>query len=123
VRLFLSRFAEDLDGTQGKADHAASESSEELSATAFESRARAILLQYMPAADRRRLRPSFRDFISRNESRSGRVRHRLIRSLERFDLSDLRGIQPQFNRDHGDAQIDRRLAEIEKQALDEETNE
>jgi hypothetical protein len=122
VRLFLSEFAESLDRDLHTSPvGAVSKESEELSATAFEARARAILRQYMPAAERHRLRPNFRNFISRNKLRPARVRHRLVQALGRFDLSDVQGMQTQFNRDHGDRETDRKLAEIEKQALGDET--
>jgi hypothetical protein len=124
IRLLLSEIAASLDGNRDAPPvGVVSEESAELSATAFESRARRIFRQYTPAADRHRLRPSFRDFISRNKLRSGRVRHRLIQSLGRFDLSETQSMQAQFNRDHSDQETDRKLAEIEQQALGEETIE
>jgi hypothetical protein len=124
VRLFLSELTESLHRIQDlPAVGAVADKEQELSATAFEARARAILRQYMPAAEGRSLRPSFRDFISRNKLRSGRVRHRLIQSLGRFDLTDMQGLQTQFNRDHSEQDTDRRLIEIEQQALGDETIE
>jgi HD superfamily phosphohydrolase len=121
VRLFLSDLTKSLHRIEDVPTLSAkAEKEQELSATAFESRARAILRQYMPAAEGRSLRPSFRDFISRNKLRSGRARHRLIQSLGRFDLSDMQGMQTQFNRDHSDQDTDRRLVEIEQQALGDE---
>jgi len=65
---------------------------------AFRSECTRIFRQYIPAPERGRLRQYMRDFISRNESRSARVRSSLLQALAKFDLSDLCAV-PQFNRE------------------------
>jgi hypothetical protein len=82
-----------------------------LSKEEFKARARAIFLQYEPMrGNRRLLRPSFRDFIKSNETKSGRVRAEILKDLERFDLSAMGALNPQLNRE-GDS-ISRKLGKI-----------
>lgn len=89
------------------------------SAAEFESTCRRIFAFYIPALERGRLRAEHRDFISRNRSRSGRVRYRLLQALRRYDLSDILGIQPQFNRE-SDLLTLQKLKEIERSIGEDE---
>jgi hypothetical protein len=90
----------------------------ELSKAAFVAGCRRIFAQYIPHLERGRLRPEHRDFITRNSSHSPKVRSRLLQELSRYDLSDLPGMQPQFNREDDRLTV-RKLIEIE-QAVDKD---
>ena len=84
-----------------------------LSKTEFQSACRAIFRYYIPAIENGRLRGHHREFITRNESRSGEKRFRLFSELRRYDLSSIPGINPQFNRER-DALTGAKLWEIER---------
>jgi hypothetical protein len=79
----------------------------------FEGGCRRIFAQYIPALERGRLRPEHRDFIARNRVKSGRIRRALLQALQRYDLTALGGLQPQFNRER-DALTVRKLMEVER---------
>jgi hypothetical protein len=81
----------------------------------FDQRARAIFRPYIPAEEHGRLRPHYREFIERNKSRSPQMRFKLIAQLRRYDLSDLGGLDPKFNREEA-AFTKEKLIEIETQA-------
>ncbi len=85
----------------------------ELSKTEFRSACRAIFRNYIPAIENGRLRGYHREFIGRNESSSGVKRFRLHAELQRYDLSSITGINPQFNRER-EALTDAKLREIER---------
>jgi hypothetical protein len=93
--------------------------SQELSKSAFESGCRRIFSQYIPLLERGRLRPEHRDYIARNVSRSAKIRYRLLKELRRYDLSDLSGMQPQFNRED-DRLTAKKLLEIEQAVVEGE---
>lgn len=84
-----------------------------LSKTDFRAACREIFCYYIPAIEKGRLRAHHREFITRNESRSGEKRFRLYSELKRYDLSSISGINPQFNRER-DALTDAKLREIER---------
>lgn len=79
---------------------------------AFRSECTRIFRQYIPAPERGRLRRYMRDFITRNESRSSRVRSSLLQTLAKFDLSDLCAV-PQFNRED-ESLSEQKLRDIER---------
>jgi len=85
----------------------------EISKSAYETGCRRIFTQYIPAVERGQLRPEYRDFITRTISRSARVRFKLLEALGRFDLSDIVGLQAQFNREPAQFTA-KKLAEIER---------
>lgn len=89
------------------------------SQTEFVRSLRRIFSHYIPALERGRLRPEHRDFIERNRRRSGRIRYLLLQELRKYDLSDLVGLKPQFNRE-GDALTEMKLRQIEQSVLGEE---
>ena len=91
-----------------------------LSKADFRSECIRIFLPYVPPHLPRRVPQHQRDFIGRNERRSGKVRHRLAAALRRYDLSTTPGIAPQFNREHQDHWDERKLRVIEAQFPDEE---
>jgi hypothetical protein len=55
--------------------------------------------RYSPVLIRNRLRPHYREFIARNESRTPAQRFEIISSLRKYDLSGLRGLTTYLNRD------------------------
>lgn len=71
----------------------------ELSKVEFRAKCRRIFIPYIPALEKGKLRKHHRDFISRNESRSAPMRHRLVVLLERYDILQVPGINAQFNRE------------------------
>lgn len=73
---------------------------------------RRFFSQYMPALERDRLKPEYRDFIERNKGRSPKSRFRLIQAMQRYDLSGL-ALSPQFNRE-SEAETAQKLRDIEK---------
>ncbi len=86
--------------------------------TEFVTTLRKVFSQYIPALERGRLRPEHRDFIERNRRRNGKVRYLLLRAILKYDLSDIVGLRPQFNReDH--ALTEKKLREIEE-GIDEQ---
>ena len=88
-------------------------SSGELSKSAFRDQVRAIFRPYIPAAEHGKLRDHHREFIARNESRAPRVRYQLVAQLRKYDLSNLSGMKPLFNREEA-AFTKEKLAEIER---------
>ena len=75
----------------------------------------AAFLRFILAAENGVLRSHHRDFIVRNENRSGEARARLIDQLSRYDLTDL-PLHGHFNRERDPFTIGK-LSQIEKAAL------
>lgn len=90
-----------------------------ISQAAFERRTRTIFAGYLPASGTKRLRPHHLAFITRNKSRSARVRGALIRQLEKYDVRTSGHFSTQFNRER-EVFTEAKLAEIERavEALD-----
>lgn len=65
----------------------------------FEQKCRHIFRQYIPEAERGRLRDHHREFIQRNANATPRRRFKLLQQLTRYDLSDVPGMQSRFNRE------------------------
>jgi hypothetical protein len=86
-----------------------------VSKVAFRQRCRSIFLQYVPPLEGANMRRPHREFISRNEDRGPEVRARLLAGLARYDLSDIGGLRPQFNRER-DELTDEKLKRIEDEA-------
>lgn len=86
----------------------------------FESECRRIFRQYIPAVEKGRIRDHHRDFIDRNRSRSARQRARLIVELRKYDISSIKGLSAQFNRERDQLTVDK-LAKIERNALGEQS--
>lgn len=86
-----------------------------LSKAEFIARCRRIFRQYMPALETKGLRTHHRDFITRNLSGPATRRARLAQHLEKYDLSEIVGIDPQFNREK-DPFAEAKLREIERLA-------
>lgn len=84
-----------------------------LSKAEFQARSRRIFKQYVPALEKGRLRAHHRDFITRNESCSPTRRYRLVKQLEKYDLSEVQGLKAQFNRER-EALTDEKLKQIER---------
>jgi hypothetical protein len=85
----------------------------EISQATFVSECRRIFGQYIPQLEHGLLRAEHRGFITRNRSRSAKIRFKLLEALRRYDLSDLAGMQPQFNRED-DRLTAKKLLEIEQ---------
>ena len=81
----------------------------------FQQGCRRIFGQYMPATERGRLRDHHRAFIVRNENSTPARRAALMGHLQRYDLSAIAGISPQFNRER-DVLTEAKLRAIEKAA-------
>lgn len=79
----------------------------------FRRLATRIFRQYIPALVRGRLRTYMIDFIERNETKPPRIRYLLLKAFERFDLSDLSGAIPYFNREE-QSLSEEKLREIER---------
>jgi len=90
-----------------------------LSKTDFRSECIRIFLPYVPPHLPRRIPQHQRDFIARNERRSGKARYRLVESLRRYDLSTTFGIAPQFNREHSQGLSEKKLRQLESQVVDD----
>lgn len=86
---------------------------EYLSKSDFRSECIRIFSPYVPPHLPRRIPQHQKDFIARNEQRSGKVRHRLVDSLRRYDLSTTPSLAPQFNREHLDDLSEKKLRQIE----------
>jgi hypothetical protein len=86
-----------------------------LSKSGFRAQAKRIFKQYVPALEKGRLRTHHQGFITRNESCLPTRRYRLIKHLERYDISKIQGLIPQFNRER-DALTDEKLKQIERLA-------
>ena len=84
-----------------------------VSKTEFRKLASRIFRQYVPELERGCLRVYMVDFIQRNERQPARIRCLLLKALERFDLSDLSGAIPYFNRED-QSLSDEKLREIER---------
>lgn len=84
----------------------------------FDSGCRRIFSQYIPALERGRLRPEHRDFIDRNRTRAGGIRAKLLKALQKYDLSRLT-LQPQFNRE-SESVTAQKLKEIEQSVGEDE---
>ena len=84
-----------------------------LSKAEFQARTRRIFKQYVPALEKGRLREHHRDFITRNDSCSPTRRYRLVKQLEKYDLSEVQGLKAQFNRER-EALTDEKLKQIER---------
>lgn len=82
----------------------------------FESECRRIFRQYIPAVEKGRIRDHHRAFIDRNRSRSAKQRSRLLVELRKYDISGIKGISAQFNRERDKLTVDK-LAKIERDAL------
>jgi hypothetical protein len=91
-----------------------------LSKADFRSECTRIFLPYVPPHLPRRVPQHQKDFIARNEQRSGKVRYRVAEALRRYDLSTTPGIAPQFNREHQDRWDEQKLRQIEAQIPDED---
>ena len=85
----------------------------------FEGECRRIFRQYIPALEKGRLRPHHRAFITRNHSRSPALRYRLLEQLRKYDLSHIRGLQIQFNREREELTAGK-LTQIERAVIGEE---
>jgi hypothetical protein len=84
-----------------------------LSKKDFQAQSRRIFSQYIPSHGNKVLRPHHRDFIVRNELRSGEDRYLLIAQLQKYDLSSFGNYKPHFNRER-DALTIAKLMEIER---------
>jgi len=91
-----------------------------LSKSDFRSECTRIFLPYVPPHLPRRVPQHQKDFIARNEQRSGKVRYHVAEALRRYDLSTTPGIAPQFNREHQDHWGEQKLRQIEAKIPDED---
>jgi len=81
---------------------------------AFDQRCREIFSLYSPLHNGRTiLSPHFRGFISKNRERRSEERARILRELERYDLSSLKTHDPMLNR-----QAKHDLSELTKEKLE-----
>jgi hypothetical protein len=94
------------------------ERADSMSQADFDSGCRRIFSQYIPALERGRLRPEHRDFIDRNKTRAGGIRAKLLKALQKYDLSHLT-LQPQFNRE-SESVTAQKLKEIEQSVGEDE---
>lgn len=85
----------------------------------FEAGCRRIFRQYIPALEKGRLRPHHRAFIMRNHSRSSALRYCMLEELRKYDLSSIRGLQVQFNREREELTADK-LTQIERAVIGDE---
>lgn len=92
---------------------------ESLSKVEFRARCRQIFKYYIPALEQGRLRSHHRDFITRNESRSGTARHRLLQQLEKYNLSNVPGLNAHFNRER-DSLTEAKLRMVEQSIKDDD---
>jgi len=110
---------------QGEGDHPVEHppphvaSTQGASKSEFRKRCTGIFQQYIPDLEGGRLRTYMRDFIDRNESKPARVRFMLLQALARFDLSDLAGATPLFNREDNSLS-EKKLRDIEQSAGEKE---
>ena len=84
----------------------------------FEAECRRIFRQYIPLEEKGRLRPHHRKFIERNRSGPPSVRYQLLERLQKYDLSDVRGLQAQFNREREELTVEK-LTKIEQSIIGE----
>lgn len=87
-----------------------------LSKAGFRDGCTRIFRQYIPQIERGRLRASHKAFISRNEAQPAGVRHAMLAELQKYDLSDVAGLQLRFNREREDM-TDEKLKRIEASVL------
>jgi hypothetical protein len=85
----------------------------------FRKRCTEIFRQYIPDLEGGGLRGYMRDFIARNESSPSRVRYSLLQRLAKYDLSDLAGATPLFNRED-EVLSELKLKEIERSVGEDE---
>lgn len=85
----------------------------------FEAECRRILGFYMPALEKGQLRPHYRAFITRNKSRAPAGRSRVLTQLRKYDLSNIPGVSPLFNREREEL-TESKLIAIERSAGDDE---
>jgi len=64
----------------------------------FRNQCSTLFRQYIPQAEKGKLRPHHRAFIERNENRHASTRFLIVQSLQRYDLGS-GGIRAQFNRE------------------------
>src|ERR1044071_9065215 len=76
------------------------------------------VLRHYSLAPERGLREEHAAFIARNEDRPPEIRYELLRELQRFDLSDIQGIQPRLHREK-DVLTEEKLNAIERKVLGE----
>lgn len=88
-----------------------------VSKTEFQRRCRSVFAQYIPEIEKGRIRTHHRQFIVRNEGASPLRRARLLAGLEKYDLSKVQGLSPQFNRER-DVLTESKLRALER-ATDE----
>jgi hypothetical protein len=79
----------------------------------FDAYCRRIFGFYMPAAEKGRLRPHYRDFINRNQARSPLGRHKIMQHLKRYEFSNHSAMEAQFNRERTEI-TEAKLKEIER---------
>jgi hypothetical protein len=85
----------------------------------FELGCRGIFRSYMPAWMREGpLHAHYREFIARNRAKSPAYRKRLLDLVRRYDLSEIPGLAPQFNRENHQITTEK-LAELERHAAGE----
>ncbi len=69
----------------------------------FETRSRAIFRSYTPFSQHNKaLDERFRVFVAENADRSGEVRAKILRGLEKYSLADVTQHDPSLNRELGD---------------------
>lgn len=89
-----------------------------LTKAAYRSEVSRILLGYLPRGTAKRLLAHHREFIARTEVRSATARGSLLAALKRYDLGEIPGLQPQFNRER-DIFTREKLAAIERSVSDQ----
>lgn len=81
----------------------------------FETRSRAIFRSYTPFSQHNKvLDERFRVFVAENADRSGEVRAKILRGLEKYSLADVTQHDPSLNRELGDlvrAKLDKILTD------------
>jgi len=80
----------------------------------FKAESGRILGFYVPAIERK-LRANYKAFIARNLERSPAARSKVLSGLQKYDLSDVGGLQSRFNREQEDVTEDK-LRKIERDA-------
>lgn len=87
----------------------------------FKRGCKGIFAQYIPAAEKGRLRDHHRDFVIRNENSSGDRRGALLAGLQKYDLGNVEGLRPQFNRER-DVLTEAKLRALER-SIDKSSTE
>lgn len=85
-----------------------------VSKRAFGQECRRIFRQFIPPAEKGRLRQVHREFVRRNEIRPAGERQLLLEALERYDLKDHRDLRFHFNRERDE------LTAVKLQQLEQE---